>query len=51
MAAAGLAEMLDDGCLELSGAGDAEAFVAACAPLRFWPRELDVDADAAGLSS
>ena len=39
---------LDDGFIALSSAKDAEAFVAKCAALRFWPRELKVDLDAVG---
>jgi catalase len=34
----------DAGCLELTGAGDAERFVAMCRTLRFWPREAKVHA-------
>jgi catalase len=37
-AKAGLPEDLDDGFLTLDSAADAEAFVAACAQLRFWDR-------------
>ncbi|WP_292528662.1 catalase [Methylocystis sp.] len=43
---AGVAEALDEGCLRLSSGKDAAAFVAACAELRYWPRELTVDLDA-----
>jgi catalase len=46
MAAAGLGDKLDDGCIALSAAGDAAGFIAACAPLRLWMRELKVDLDA-----
>jgi catalase len=38
---AGVADMLDDACVSLSKAGDAERFVAACAALRRWERELE----------
>nr|WP_240653412.1 catalase [Sphingomonas crocodyli] len=43
---AGIADMLDDACLAIASAKDAAAFVEAIAPLRFWPRELEVDLDA-----
>ncbi|MDB5724329.1 MAG: catalase family protein, partial [Novosphingobium sp.] len=46
MKAAGLGGKLDDGCIALSAAGDAAGFIAACAPLRLWTRELKVDLDA-----
>ena len=36
---AGVLEALDDGCLELASAEDAQAFVSACIELRFWQRE------------
>jgi len=49
MAAAGLGDKLDEGCLALTAAGDAAGFVAACAPLRHWPRELPTDLDSAAL--
>ncbi len=39
----------DDGCIALAKAKDAKAFVATCAKLRYWPRELAVDLDAASL--
>jgi catalase len=42
----GIADLLDDACIPLSGAKDAAAFVDAIAALRFWPRELKVDLDA-----
>lgn len=45
-AAAGLADDLDEACLLLEKAGDAEPFVEAARALRFWPRELNVDLDA-----
>jgi catalase len=38
---------LDDGCIPLAKPGDAGPFVAACRALRFWPREMKVDLDAA----
>jgi catalase len=40
--AAGIADSLDGGCIELTGAGDVEAFLAACDALRFWAREPEV---------
>jgi len=43
---AGVAEALDEACIRLAAAKDAAAFVAACAQLRHWPRELTVDLDA-----
>jgi len=46
MAAAGLGDKLDEACLTLDSADDAPAFIAACAPLRHWQRELKVDLDA-----
>ena len=46
MAAAGLLERLDEGRIALGEAADAGTFVAACAPLRHWVRELAVDVDA-----
>jgi len=45
LAAAGLAERRDAGCVSLTAAGDAEAFIAACEPLRLWSREEGVDLD------
>ena len=39
LAAAGIANKLDGGCVALSGADDAVAFVAACRVLRYWPRQ------------
>jgi catalase len=39
---AGVLEDLDEGMLPLENADDAEAFVAACRKLRFWPREARV---------
>ncbi|MDF7773647.1 catalase [Sphingomonas sp. AOB5] len=45
--AAGIADDLDQACLPLSKAADARTFIEACRALRFWPRELTVDLDAA----
>ncbi|MBO9516438.1 MAG: catalase [Porphyrobacter sp.] len=44
--AAGVADKIDAGFVMLSGEADAAAFIAACAPLRLWERELKVDLDA-----
>ncbi|WP_313440489.1 catalase [Novosphingobium sp.] len=46
LARAGIAEDLDEACLPLAGAKDAESFLTACRALRYWPRELGVDLDA-----
>ncbi|WP_404339413.1 catalase [Sphingomonas sp. MMS12-HWE2-04] len=43
---AGIADDLDEACLPLATAKDANAFVAACGALRHWPREMAVDLDA-----
>jgi len=43
---AGVADALDEACIRLATVKDAAAFVAACAELRYWPRELTVDLDA-----
>ncbi len=43
---AGVAEALDEACIRLASVKDAAAFIAACAELRYWPRELTVDLDA-----
>ena len=43
---AGVADALDEACIQLATVKDAAAFVAACAELRYWPRELTVDLDA-----
>ncbi|HEY8126750.1 MAG TPA: catalase [Methylocystis sp.] len=43
---AGVADALDEACIRLATVKDAAAFVAACAELRHWPRELTVDLDA-----
>ena len=40
---------LDDGFLPLAKAKDAQAFVMVCRALRFWPREMLVDLDAASV--
>ncbi|EIZ79851.1 catalase [Novosphingobium sp. Rr 2-17] len=45
-AKAGIAGDLDDACLTLTGAKDADAFLTACRALRYWNRELEVDLDA-----
>jgi catalase len=42
---------LDDGFVPLAKAKDAKAFIVACAALRFWPREMKVDLDAASLTA
>jgi catalase len=41
---AGVAEALDDGCFELDDAAAVADFVESCGELRFWDRELKVDA-------
>jgi catalase len=43
---AGVADALDDACMQLATVKDVAAFIAACAELRYWPRELTVDLDA-----
>ena len=40
----------DEGFMALGKAKEAKAFVAKCGELRFWPRELEVDLDAASLN-
>ncbi|NIJ09477.1 catalase [Sphingomonas vulcanisoli] len=40
---------LDEGFLPLGKPKDAQAFVTACRALRFWPREMTVDLDAASV--
>jgi catalase len=45
-AKAGIADLLDEACIPLGSAKDAEGFVKAIAALRHWPRELKVDLDA-----
>lgn len=47
-AKAGLADDLDEACLPLAKAADAQAFIEACRRLRHWPREMMVDLDAKG---
>jgi catalase len=42
----GLADDLDEACVELKAKGDAAGFIAACRALRHWPREASVDLDA-----
>jgi len=46
LAKAGIADDLDDGCFALASKADANSFVEALAPLRFWDREANVDLDA-----
>ena len=43
---AGIAEDLDEACIELAGKGEAAAFVEACRALRHWAREPGTDLDA-----
>jgi catalase len=43
---AGLADDLDEACIELTAPGDAAGFVKACRALRHWDREMKVDMDA-----
>ena len=40
---AGIKDELDDGCLTVKSASDAEAFVTRCRELRYWPREKSVN--------
>jgi len=40
---AGIAELLDEGCVELTGPDSADGFIAACRSVRHWPREEAVD--------
>ena len=47
LAAAGLGGKTDAGCIDLASPADAAGFIAACAPLRHWDRELPVDLDSA----
>nr|WP_086494126.1 catalase [Novosphingobium panipatense] len=42
----GIADDLDEACIPLTGAKDADAFVEGLGALRHWPRELKVDLDA-----
>jgi catalase len=44
--AVGLADKLDEGCRELSDPSEVTGFVGALGELRFWDREMNVDADA-----
>ena len=39
---AGVLEDLDEGCLSLTAAEDADIFVGACRKLRYWPREANL---------
>ena len=43
---AGIIDDLDEACLALDSAEDAQPFLTACHALRHWPRELEVDLDA-----
>ena len=45
-AKAGIAGDLDEACLKLGSAKDADVFLKACRALRHWPREMEVDLDA-----
>ncbi|MDB5736026.1 MAG: catalase [Alphaproteobacteria bacterium] len=45
LAAAGVADKMDAGFLPLAKEKDAAAFIKACRKLRFWDREVQVDAD------
>jgi catalase len=47
LAKAGIAGDLDVACLPLHKADDAEPFIEAARALRYWPRELNADVDAA----
>lgn len=40
---------LDEGLIRLGKAKNAKAFVTTCGKLRFWPREMTVDLDAASV--
>ena len=40
---AGIKDDLDEGCLTMKSASDAEAFVNRCRELRYWPREKSVN--------
>jgi catalase len=42
---------IDGGFVALSKGKDAKGFVATCRKLRFWPREMNVDLDAASLTA
>ena len=43
--AAGVADAMDEGFIALDASGDAGAFIKTCRALRFWEREVQVDAD------
>lgn len=43
---AAIAEDLDEGCIPLNSAADADALLNACGALRLWKREMSVDLDA-----
>ncbi len=43
LTAAGIMEMLDEGCVPLESANDVMPFIAMCADLRFWERESKID--------
>lgn len=45
-AEAGLAQKLDEGCIEIAETADAKSFLAACADVQYWLRELETDFDA-----
>ncbi|MGN6595237.1 catalase [Sphingopyxis terrae] len=46
LAAAGIQDKLDEACIALAKPGDVTTFLDACAALRHWPREAEVDLDA-----
>jgi len=48
MKKAGIADQLDEACVELGAKASSAAFIKACRALRFWGRERDVDIDAWG---
>jgi len=41
--AAGVAKILDDGCMLLDGSDGGEKFIKMCRALRYWPREMKND--------
>ncbi len=41
--AAGIMDMLDEGCVPLDSASDVQPFIAMCADLRYWEREPKID--------
>ncbi len=43
LTAAGIMEMVDEGCVQLDSASDVLPFIAMCADLRFWEREPKVN--------